>query len=190
MSVTIQLLALPFTALLLLSATPRERAVLEIRKVLDGPSEDSEQVVLVHRAKDNTQEIKEVLNVAKTPELDTSAVKAARFVADEISGKPQVEVKFREEGKTRFAEVTRAKVDKRLAILVEGKVIMAPIVRTEIKDGRAIIAGDFTQAEAKELADRINEAVRTGEKTKLMPWTYGPYDQLRELRPIEKPPPK
>jgi hypothetical protein len=81
-------------------------------------------------------------------------------------------------------------LDKRLAILVAGKVILAPIIRTEINDGRALIAGDFTQEEAKELADKINEALRTGEKSKLKPWTHGPYDQLRELRPVEKPPPK
>jgi preprotein translocase subunit SecD len=152
MSATVRLLALWFTSLTLLAATPRQPAVFEIRKVLDGPSEDSEHVVLLHRAKDNGQEVKEVLNVTKMPGLDQSAVKAARVVADEISGKPQVEVRLNEEGKKRFAEVTRANVDKRLAILVEGKVVMAPIVRTEIKDGRALIAGDFTQEEAKALA--------------------------------------
>ena len=67
------------------------------------------------------------------------------------------------------------------------KVIIAPIVRTEIKDGRAIIAGDFTEQEAKELADTINKAVRSGENSKVKPWTHGPYDQLRM---IEKAPSK
>jgi len=183
-------LLLPITALILLSAVPKEQPVFEIRKVLDEPSEDSEHVVLLHRAKDNTQEVKEVLNVAKTPVLDQSAVKAAKVVADEISGKPQVEVSFTEEGRTRFAEITRANVGKRLAILVEGKVIIAPIIRTEIRDGRALITGDFTDEDAKGLADTINGAVRTGENSKLKPWNYGPYDQLRQLRPIEKPLPK
>ena len=187
MSAKVRLLALAFTALLVLSAAPKERAVFEIRKVLDEPSEDSEHVVLLHRAKDNTQEVKEVLNVAKTPALDQSAVKAAKVLADEISGKPQVEVSFTEEGQARFAEITRANVNKRLAILVAGKVILAPIIRTEIRDGRALVTGDFTEEEAKELADNINKAVRTSEKDKLKPWTHGPYDQLR---PIEKPPPK
>ena len=157
--------------------------MFEIRQVLDGPSEDSEQVVLLHQAKDG-QQIKELLNVAKTPALDQSAVKAARVVADQISGKPQVEVTFTEAGRTRFTEVTGANVDKRLAILVEGKVIMAPIVRTQIRDGRALLVGDFTEQQAQELANTINKAVRTGEKSKLKPWPQGPYDQLRM---IEKP---
>ena len=189
MSTTLRLL-LSITAFILVSAAPKEQPVFEIRKVLDEPSEDSEQMVLFHRAKDNGKGIKEVLNVAKTPALDQSAVKAAKVLANNISGKPQVEVSLTEEGRARFAEVTRANVGKRLAILVSGHVILAPIIRTEIRDGRALIAGDFTQEEAKELANKINEAVRTGEKSKLKPWTYGPYDQLRELRPVEKPPSK
>jgi hypothetical protein len=99
MNIPLRLL-LPITAFILLSAAPKEQSMFEIRKVLDEPSEDSEQMVLFHRAKDNGQPIKETLNVVKRPALDQSAVKAAKVVADEISGKPQVEVSFTEEGRT------------------------------------------------------------------------------------------
>ncbi len=179
MNATFRVLVLSLTALMLVSAAPKERPVFEIRKVLDEASADSEQMVLLHPGKGGGPQIKEMLNVAKTPVLDQSAVKAARIVTDEISGQPQVEVSFTDAGRVLFAAVTRANVDKRLAILVEGKVVKAPIIRTEIKDGRALIAGNFTQQEARELADKINKAVRSGDKGKLKPWNYGPYDQLR-----------
>ena len=153
--------------------------MFEIRKVLDESSADSEQMVLLHRAKGGGPQLKEMLNVARTPILDHSTVTGARILTDQISGQPQVEVSFTDAGRALFAAVTRANVDKRLAILVEGKVVMAPIIRTEIKDGRALITGDFTQEETRALVDTINKAVGSGDKGKLKPWDYGPYDQLR-----------
>jgi preprotein translocase subunit SecD len=174
--------ALSLLVLAVAAADRGNQPVFQIREVLDAPTVDSEQVVLIHQTSAKAQPVKEVLNVAKTPVLGDSAVKTAKVRTDEITGKPQIEINFTEQGRKQFAEIIRADLDKRLAILVDGKVICAPVIRAEITSGQALITGDFTKREAQVLADTINKVVRTEGMDKLKPWPYGLYDQLRPVK--------
>ena len=67
-------------------------------------------------------------------------------------GQPIVHLKFDRKGAAIFARVTGENIDKRLAIVLDGKVYSAPVIRSRIPQGQAIIEGRFTQAEAKDLA--------------------------------------
>lgn len=67
-------------------------------------------------------------------------------------GQPIVHLKFDRKGAAIFAKVTGENIDKRLAIVLDGKVYSAPVIRTRIPQGQAIIEGRFTQAEAKDLS--------------------------------------
>lgn len=58
---------------------------------------------------------------------------------------------FSESGTKKWAALTRANLGKDIAILFEGKVIAAPRVREEIKNGKCMISGSFTEDEIKEL---------------------------------------
>ncbi|MCX6766164.1 MAG: protein translocase subunit SecD [Candidatus Moranbacteria bacterium] len=73
------------------------------------------------------------------------------------SGKPEVGIEFDSEGAKMFADLTKANVGKQIAIFLDGQVISAPTVQTEITDGKAVITGNFTLDEAKKLAQRLNE---------------------------------
>ena len=84
----------------------------------------------------------------------TNAHIASARVNDSPQG-PQIEVVFTEQGRETFAKLTRENIDKRLAIIVEGEVISAPIIKTAIAGGRAVIAGDFTKEEANRIAKGI-----------------------------------
>ncbi len=55
-------------------------------------------------------------------------------------------------GAKTFKEVTSENVGKRLAIILDNRVYSAPVIKTEIPNGSAIIEGDFDQAEANDLA--------------------------------------
>lgn len=44
-------------------------------------------------------------------------------------------------GSTKFAEVTKANIGKPLAIIINGKLLTAPIIQTEITDGKLMITG-------------------------------------------------
>ncbi len=85
--------------------------------------------------------------------LSNAEVKSARVVSGQ--GGPQVDIVFTETGAERFARATEQSIMKPLAILVDGKLLSAPIVRETITGGRAVIAGRFTEQEAKRIADGI-----------------------------------
>jgi len=55
-------------------------------------------------------------------------------------------------GARQFAEVTRENVGKPLAIVLDNKVISAPVIREPILGGRGQISGNFTSASAQDLA--------------------------------------
>lgn len=72
-------------------------------------------------------------------------------------GEPQVSLKFDEEGTKLFSEITKRNLGKRVAIYLDGIVISAPTVQSEITNGEAVITGNFTIDEAKDLVRRLNE---------------------------------
>ena len=59
---------------------------------------------------------------------------------------------FNSVGARRFADVTRANVNHRFAIVLDDKVISAPVIREPITGGRGQISGSFTAASANDLA--------------------------------------
>lgn len=70
---------------------------------------------------------------------------------------PQVGLQFNKEGADFFADITKRNLGKVVAIYVDNELVSAPTVQAEIVDGRAVISGNFTPDEAKELAQRLNE---------------------------------
>jgi protein-export membrane protein SecD len=70
---------------------------------------------------------------------------------------PQVSLKFDDEGTKLFAEITKKNLQKRVAIYLDGEIISAPTVQSEITNGEAVITGNFTIEEAKKLVQRLNE---------------------------------
>lgn len=71
-------------------------------------------------------------------------------------GEPQISLKFDDEGTKLFADLTKANLGKTIAILLDGEIISAPTVQSEITNGEAVITGQFTVQEAKELAKSLN----------------------------------
>ncbi len=71
---------------------------------------------------------------------------------DPNTQQPEVLLIFNDEGKRLFSELTQANINKVVAIFLDGKIISAPVVRSAITDGRAVISGNFNPQEAKDLA--------------------------------------
>jgi protein-export membrane protein SecD len=69
----------------------------------------------------------------------------------------QVALKFDEEGAKLFAELTKKNIGKSLAIYLDGQIISAPTIQVEITNGEAVITGNFSVDEAKELVRKLNE---------------------------------
>ena len=70
-------------------------------------------------------------------------------------GKSVVELTFTEAGKVRFARLTEENLGKRMGILIDGKLVMAPMIKAPILEGKAIIEGNFSEEEADRIATGI-----------------------------------
>lgn len=76
----------------------------------------------------------------------------ARVAIDSRFNEPYVSLTFNSAGAKIFEEVTGANVGKRLAIILDGNVYSAPVIRERIAGGNAQITGSFSMEEAKDLA--------------------------------------
>ena len=76
----------------------------------------------------------------------------ARVSIKSTYNEPYVSISFNSEGARIFERVTSENVGKRLAIVLDGKVNSAPVIRDTISGGKAIIEGRFTMEEASDLA--------------------------------------
>lgn len=72
------------------------------------------------------------------------------------SGEPIVGLSFNTEGKELFAKITSENKGKILAIFLDGEAISTPVIRDEIRDGKAQISGKFTPEEARLLVRNLN----------------------------------
>jgi len=91
------------------------------------------------------------LLVKKKPELTGKYIKDA-YVGYDRSGFPDVNIVLNSEGAKIFEKVTTNSIGKRLAIVLDGVVKSAPVIRERIPGGKAQITGRFSMEEARELA--------------------------------------
>lgn len=92
-----------------------------------------------------------VLPVKAIPVLDGAALTDARTTTDE-NGKPAVSFKLNSRGAEIFGNFTGKNVGKRLAIVLDKRIISAPSINSRIGNGEGIINGSFTKNSAKDLS--------------------------------------
>jgi protein-export membrane protein SecD len=90
--------------------------------------------------------------VRKRIDVDGADLTDARATTSPETGEWVVNVTFNSLGSRRFADVSRANVNHRFAIVLDDKVISAPVIREAITGGRGQISGSFTAASANDLA--------------------------------------
>lgn len=80
----------------------------------------------------------------------------ATVTFDQNTNQPQIGLKFNSEGKDLFKDITERNVGKVVAIYLDGYPLSLPVVQQVITDGEAVISGEFTLEEAKQLARDLN----------------------------------
>jgi preprotein translocase subunit SecD len=90
------------------------------------------------------------------------------------NNEPVVSFRFDAEGARRFGDVTRENVGKPFAIVLDNKVISAPIIREPILGGAGIISGSFTVQSASDLALLLRAGALPAPITILEERTVGP----------------
>lgn len=83
--------------------------------------------------------------------LDGSTIKRAQVATDQF-GKAEVIFELSVEGGKQFAQITEVNVGKRLAIILDDKIMTMPAIRERIPGGQVRITGDFTMKDAQDIA--------------------------------------
>jgi preprotein translocase subunit SecD len=135
-------------------------ALLEFKLVDDRTPADADPVPsgserLYQRRVDKATkaEQKTPVIVLRRALLTGAELTRAEVAADpNATGNWQVAIEFNAEGARRFGEITQQNVGKQLAIILDDNVYSAPRINERIPGGRAVITGQFTVEDARDLA--------------------------------------
>jgi preprotein translocase subunit SecD len=133
-------------------------AVLEFKLVAAGadPSKPSPGTeVLPGEERDpvtNQMNSKTTYTVERKTLMTGEVIADARVRPSTQMEGPYVELVLNSRGAKLFEDITAANVNRQLAIVLDGKVKSAPVIRERIGGGRASITGNFDLREARDLA--------------------------------------
>ena len=125
-----------------------------VEQALAGQLPDTSEVLYRREVDKQTKAERKVPYVVQKRTLLTGAeLTRAEVQADPNSpGGWQVAIEFNATGTRIFGEVTEQSVGKLLAIILDGNVYSAPRINERIPGGRAVVTGQFTIEEARDLA--------------------------------------
>jgi preprotein translocase subunit SecD len=89
------------------------------------------------------------------PFLNGGDLADAETSADLDTRQPFLILRFNETGRAKLAGFTQAHLGRAIAIVVDGRVISAPLLREPILDGLAQVGGSLTPKDAAELVGKL-----------------------------------
>ncbi len=129
---------------------PADSAKAEVEKVAESiPAAMPSGYELAELEED--QRPSESVLLEEAPVLTGEHLESASVGFDQY-GQPVVEFQLDGEGAKIFDDVTFRNIGRRLAIVLDGKVRSAPVIRDRIPGGKGQISGNFTNAQASDLA--------------------------------------
>lgn len=131
------------------------QARFELRSVVEAGTAGAEILPIVRTAADGRSVTNE-LAVAKRVLLSNRHFASVQVVHDPLANRPEIRIRLTPEGAQLFAAVTREHVRRQIAIVIDGKIVSAPIVNEPITGGSLTISGSFTEKEAQELARKLS----------------------------------
>jgi preprotein translocase subunit SecD len=144
--------------LIAVAADSTTSPVFQMRLVLDEPTTDSEQFLSQNTYKLNGNVYSEKLEVQKKVLMDQTALKSVA-TSTNFQGYREIDFSLTPAGQKEFAEITSQNVGKRLAFIIDNKLISAPRIAMPINVGEGQIVGSFSEQEANDLAEKIRAAI-------------------------------
>jgi len=124
----------------------------ELNQVLADKLPPDTEIYIEKSIDRTTKSVKrQPLLVQKKALMTGAAIKGAVVRIGDYN-EPYVSVDFNASGGRQFAQITGANVNRRLAIILDGMVRSAPVIKERIGGGKAQITGSYTSEEAADLA--------------------------------------
>jgi preprotein translocase subunit SecD len=131
-------------AIALIGATP----VLEFRLLKPNASVPTD---------DSTTSINAAFEPAAITGKDLTSASLQFQGSGGLVQEPTVVLQFNSAGASEFATLTAQNVGKIFGIFLDGVPISTPVIQESIPNGQALISGNFTAQQAKDLANSLNE---------------------------------
>ena len=100
--------------------------------------------------------------VSRVTAMDGSSIAKAYPAQDPTTMAPYVSIEFTNKGASEFGDLTAKRIHKPFAIVLDGKLMSAPTIQSEIRGGHAQITGNFTRQEVQELVNVLNNPLKVG----------------------------
>jgi preprotein translocase subunit SecD len=110
----------------------------------------------------------------ETPVVRGDELKTAQPAFDQRTNEPIISFTFNNSGARKFGEFTRTHVGRPFAIVLDDKVISAPVIREPILGGSGQISGSFTVEGANQLAIQLRSGALPAKLTIVEERTVGP----------------
>ncbi len=98
----------------------------------------------------------------------------AKLGFDSTTNEPVVTFRFDGPGSRQFADITKANVGRPFAVVLDGKVLTAPVIQQPIIGGSGQISGNFTTESASDLAALLRAGALPAPLTIIEERTVGP----------------
>ncbi len=114
--------------------------------------------VNITESKNNQEQIqiRQLYLVSNRPAISSGMIKTPKAVVSDIgssnAGQWVVNLDMTKEGRKRWSKFTGSNIDRQVAIILDNKVFMAPVVRDKISSGSTQISGFANMQEAKDIA--------------------------------------
>jgi len=108
-------------------------------------------------ARDGTRHVEKYI-VKKRPEM-VGGVQSAGVTRNNF-GQPEIVFRLDSDATAKFGQITRENVGRLLAIILDGELQTAPVIRTAIEGGSGRIEGSYTPQEAYQLANVLQNPLK------------------------------
>lgn len=132
----------------------KNQKILEARAALESTATVGPDGVVNINVTPESQE--DLVDPYLTTSLGGGQLKKAMLQFDQTTRKPIIALQFNDEGAVLFEKITEENIGKPVAIFLDGSPLSIPTVQQKISGGQAVITGDFTPQEARELVGRLN----------------------------------
>jgi preprotein translocase subunit SecD len=136
---------------------------------------EGDEILFKSTINEDTQEVvgKIPFLLKKQASLTGDLLNDARVSINQY-GEPYVSLELNAAGAKIFEDVTGANIEKRLAIVLDNTVYSAPVIRDRIAGGSAMIEGNFSMDEAKDLSIVLKAGALPAPMKMLQNVTVGP----------------
>jgi SecD/SecF fusion protein len=125
--------------------------------IKDGVSLPGYQIMTSERTQPNGSKVVERYLVKKKPEM-VGGISSAWPTRDNF-GRPEIEFRLDSDHSDKFAKITEANIGHQLAIVLDGELQTAPVIRSALVGG-GVISGDYSDEEARTLVNVLQNPLQ------------------------------